>query len=196
MFVTGANRWESLAGWPPRAYRLVLFPAPGGQLCETAEEAIVDVDLNAEDPTPAVGGRVFPWAPDLVPGPFDQRARDARCDVATFTSEPLPAAVTIAGPVTVTVATDSQRPEGMVFATLSDLSPETSVWNVADGGAAVVGPDTLIDLGHAAHQFDRGHRIRLSLSFGAFPRYRWHPGGGRRQIALGSGTRLEMGIWE
>jgi len=195
VFVTGANRWESLPTWPPRTGRLCFFPAGGGRLSETADEATVDVGLDAEDPTPSVGGRVFPWAPDLVPGPFDQTARDARCDVATFTSEPLPAAVTIAGPVTLTVATDAERPEGMVFATLSDMGPEAPVWNVADGGAAVAGPSTIVDLGHAAHQFGLGHRVRLTLSFGAFPRYRWQPGRGRRRIALGSGTRLEMGIW-
>ena len=196
VFVTGANRWESLPAWPPRTTRLALFPAAGGQLPEAAEEATVDVGLDAEDPTPAVGGRVFPWAPDLVPGPFDQSARDARGDVLTFTSEPLPNAVTMAGPVTLTVATDAARPEGMVFATLSDMGPGAPVWNVADGGAAVTGPSTRVELGHAAHQFGPGHRVRLTLSFGAFPRYRWQPGRGRRQINLGSGTRLEVGIWQ
>ena len=194
VFVTGANRWESLAAWPPETSRLALFPAADGQLCDTAEEALIDVGLDAEDPTPSVGGRVYPWEPDLVPGPFDQAARDARFDVVAFTSEPLPTATTIAGPVTVAVATDAEQPEGMVFATLSDGGPDGSVWNVADGGAAVAGPITVVELGHAAHQFDRGHRVRLTLSFGAFPRYRWRPGSGRRRIALGSRTRLEMGV--
>ena len=194
VFVTGANRWESLAAWPPETSRLALFPAADGQLWDTAEEALIDVGLDAEDPTPSVGGRVYPWEPDLVPGPFDQAARDARFDVVAFTSEPLPTATTIAGPVTVAVATDAEQPEGMVFATLSDGGPDGSVWNVADGGAAVAGPITVVELGHAAHQFDRGHRVRLTLSFGAFPRYRWRPGSGRRRIALGSRTRLEMGV--
>lgn len=196
VFVTGANRWESLSAWPPRTARLALFPAAGGQLLEVAGAATVAVDLDAEDPTPSVGGRAFPWAPDLVPGPFDQSARDARRDVLTFTSEPLPAAVTMAGPVTLTVATDAARPEGMVFATLSDMGPDAAVWNVADGGAAVTGPSTRVELGHAAHRFGPGHRVRLSLSFGAFPRYRWQPGSGRREISLGSRTRLEVGIWQ
>ena len=196
VFVTGANRWESLPAWPPRTTRLALFPGAGGQLLEAAGEATVDVGLDAEDPTPSVGGRVFPWAPDLVPGPFDQSVRDARGDVLTFTSEPLPTVVTVAGPVTLTVATDAERPEGMVFTTLSDMGPDAAVWNVADGGAAVTGLSTRVDLGHAAHQFSVGHRVRLTLSFGAFPRYRWQPVRDHRQINLGSGTRLEVGIWQ
>ncbi len=194
VFVTGANRWESHVAWPPRTSRLALFPAADGQLCDTAEDAVVHVGLDADDPTPSVGGRVFPWPPDLVPGPFDQTVRDARRDVVTFTSERLPAAVTVAGPVTLTVATDVEQPEGMVFATLSDMGPDASAWNVADGGASVTGPTNLVELGHAVHQFRRGHRVRLSVSFGAFPRYRWRPGSGHRQISLGAGTRLEMGI--
>ncbi len=193
MFVTGANRWERLAAWPPQTRRLDLFPAAGGRLSDTAEPSLIDVGLDAEDPTPAVGGRVFPWEPDLVPGPFDQATRDARRDVAAFTSEPLPAAVTVAGPVTLTVAAVAEPPEGMVFATLSDIGPDASVWNVADGGAAVADPLTVVDLGHAAHEFGLSHRVRLSLSFGSFPRFRWRPGSGRRQIVLGAGTRLEMG---
>lgn len=195
VFVTGANRWESLPAWPPRTSRLALFPAAGGRLGEAAEEATADVGLDAADPTPSVGGRVFQWAPDLVPGPFDQSARDARGDVLSFTSEPLPAAMTVAGPVTVTVATDVEGAEGMVFATLSDMDRDGAVWNVADGGAAVTGPSTRVEMGHAAHQFGAGHRVRLTLSFGAFPRYRWQPACGHRQISLGSGTRLEVGIW-
>ena len=193
VFVTGANRWESFAAWPPQTGRLALFPAPGGQLRDTADEASIDVELDVEDPTPSVGGRSYPWQPDLVPGPFDQAARDGRCDVVAFTSEPLPTTTTVAGPVTVTVATDAEPPEGMVFATLSDVGPDASAWNVADGGAAAAGPITLVELGHAAHQFGLGHRVRLTLSFGAFPRYRWQPGSGRRRITLGSRTRLEMG---
>lgn len=195
VFITGANCWESLAAWPPRTRGLTLFPAAGGQLCDTAEEATVDVVLDAEDPTPAVGGRAYPWDPDLVPGPFDQSERDARGDVVAFTSEPLSEAVTVAGPVTLAVATDVERPEGMVFATLSDREPDGSAWNVADGGASVTGPTTLVDLGHAAHRFRPGHSVRLSLSFGAFPRYRWQPGSGRHQISLGPRTRLDMGMW-
>ena len=194
VFVTGANRWESFAAWPPPTTPSALFPAAGGQLCDAAAESSIEVMLDAEDPTPSVGGRVFPWAPDLVPGPFDQTGRDARPDVVSFTSEPLATAVFGAGPVTLTVATDAERPEGMVFATLSDIGPGGSVWNVADGGAAVSGPVTTVDLGHAAHEFGLGHRMRLSLSFGAFPRFRWRPGRGRRKIALGAGTRLEMGV--
>ena len=193
VFVTGANRWESLAAWPPETRRLALFPAAGGRLCDTAEEALIDVGLDALDPTPSVGGRVFPWEPDLVPGPFDQAARDARSDVAVFTSEPLSTEVTVAGPVTLTVAAEAEQPEGMVFATLSDIGPGASVWNVADGGAAIFGQVTRVELGHAAHQFGLGHRVRLTLSFGAFPRYRWRPGKGRRRIVLGSRTQLELG---
>ena len=60
VFVTGANRWESLPAWPPPTSRLALFPAAGGQLGEAAQDATVDVGLDAQDPTPSVGGRVFP----------------------------------------------------------------------------------------------------------------------------------------
>ena len=194
VFVTGANRWERLAAWPPDTSRLTLFPAAGGRLTDTAEPSMIALRLDPADPTPSVGGRVFVWEPDLVPGPFDQATRDARADVAVFTSEPLPQALTVAGPVTLTVATGAEPPEGMVFATLSDCGPGAPVWNVADGAAAVSGPVTTVDLGHAAHTFGAGHRVRLSISFGAFPRFRWRPGSGLREISLGASTRLEMQV--
>lgn len=196
IFVTGANRWEHFSSWPPPGRRVALFPEPGSGMATSPSHSSVDVILDPADPTPAVGGRLYPWEPDLVPGPFDQTGRDSRSDVITYTTDPLESPWFVAGPVTVTVSVELHAEEassrGAVVAVVSDVDPAGPVRNVADGVAASGPGPVEVALGHAAHVFEAGHRIRLSLSFGAFPRLRWQPGSGRRTISLDSDTRLEL----
>ena len=116
--------------------------------------------------------------------------------MVTYTTDPLESPWFVAGPVTVTVSVDGDTEEasgrGAVVAVVSDVDPAGPVRNVADGVAASRPGPVEVALGHAAHVFEAGHRIRLSLSFGAFPRLRWQPGSGRRTISLDSDTRLEL----
>ncbi len=168
-----------------------MFPGRGGRLSTDADAYDLEVDLDPSDPTPSVGGRAYGWEPALVPGPFDQRTRDERSDVVTFTSEPLDSPCFVGGLVQAELSTSGGL-GGIVVTTLSDVASTGPVWNVADGVAAVSADPTTVSLGHAAHVFDVGHRIRLSVSFGAFPRFPWLPGDGCRTIALGRDTRLDL----
>lgn len=173
VFVTGDDRWERAEEWPPQGTLLSLFDEQRDR---------VDVRVVSHDPTPPGGGRTFGWEPALVPGCFDQSDRERRPDVATFTTAPLSEALFVAGPIDVVLECDDNG--GMVFVVVSDVDLGDRSWNVADGVAVVVPGLTEVGLGQLAHVFERGHRVRVSVSFGAYPRYRWEVRDATRSVGI------------
>ncbi|MEV4145494.1 CocE/NonD family hydrolase [Amycolatopsis sp. NPDC049691] len=73
-----------------------------------------------------------------------------------------------------------------LFARLCDVDPAGRSSNVTDRIIRFAGPDATpgdvrrveITLDPTAHRFDAGHRIRLQISGGAFPRFARNPGTG------------------
>lgn len=82
------------------------------------------------DPTPAVGGASS--SPGNA-GPKDNRELERRPDVLTYTSEPLPSALEITGPVTTDPFISSSRPHTDFFARLCDVDPKGRSVNITDG---------------------------------------------------------------
>ena len=78
-----------------------------------------------------------------------------------------------------------------VFVRLCDVDPHGRSWNVCDGLTSLSGADNLtcavIMLWPTAYRFKHGHRIRVQVSSGAFPRYARNPGTGD---PLATATRL------
>jgi uncharacterized protein len=112
-------------------------------------------------------------------GSLDNSALEARSDVLTFSTEPLSAAVEVAGIPVVRVHLHSDNAYFDVFARLCDVSPDGRSANLTDqvfrSPPAAVIPGEIwqvdIPLTDVAHVFRSGHRIRLQLSGGAHPRF-------------------------
>jgi predicted acyl esterase len=81
------------------------------------------------------------------------------------------------------------------------VDPRGRSRNVCDGIVRLTAADPLtgtvrVSLLGAAHRFGRGHRIRLQVAGGAFPRFARNPGNGQVD-APASGlvaTRYEIGL--
>jgi uncharacterized protein len=69
-----------------------------------------------------------------------------------------------------------------VFVRLCDVEPAGHSYNVCDGLISVPGADEItcaaVRLWPTAYRFKAGHRIRVQVSSGAFPRYARNPGTG------------------
>jgi putative CocE/NonD family hydrolase len=69
-----------------------------------------------------------------------------------------------------------------VFVRLCDVDGRGRSYNVCDGLAGLTGADEItratVTLWPTAYRFARGHRIRVQVSSGAFPRYARNPGTG------------------
>ncbi|WP_431930034.1 CocE/NonD family hydrolase [Nonomuraea jabiensis] len=181
LFVTGADRWTELAEWPPPHEPTPWHLHAGGRLSdELAPDGMPPSRYRYDpgDPTPAVGGT----AVGLSAGRKDNRRIEARPDVLTFTSDPLPHDIDVIGPVRAHLHARSSIPHVDYFTRLCDVSPRGRSTNLCDGIVRLSEPGDVrtadIELWPLAHRFARGHRIRLQVSSGAHPRFGRNPGTG------------------
>jgi putative CocE/NonD family hydrolase len=148
--------------------------APALPADDSASGADVSFRYDPRDPTPAVGGRVLAGAA----GVRDNRAHEARPDVLIFTTDPLPSAVDVIGSPTVELAIAVDEPHADVFLRLCDVDGRGESRNFSDL-LHRLDPDvpagTLqhlsLNLDACFHRLPAGHRLRLQISGGAFPRY-------------------------
>ena len=186
LFVMGDQRWVDLPAWPPPGTAQAWHLHPGGRL-DPASPPGGEPDryrYDPADPTPSVGG------PSLAnsAGRKDQRARESRDDVLTYTSEVLAAPLTVAGPLTVRLHLRSSLEHTDVYVRLCDVTPRGRSENLSDG-ILRVRPDTAqraadgtlqltIAMWPTANTFRAGHRIRLQVSGGAHPLFARNTGTG------------------
>jgi uncharacterized protein len=181
VYVTGAREWRGLADWPPAGTAdRTWYLRADGRLDEdppTGPEAPTTFRYDPMDPTPSVGGRVLARGA----GRRDNRRLEARDDVRTFTTAPLPVPLDLLGGARVRLCLESDNPYADVFVRLCDVDKRGRSVNVTDrlvrldpaeGEQPRVGERMVTaTLPDTAHRFLAGHRIRLQVSGGAHPRY-------------------------
>ena len=190
--VTGeksGDGWRELPSWPPPGtgeHRLWL--AEGGQLEERpsagADQPGDRYRYDPSNPTPSLGGPVLLAREPVV----DNRQLEARADVLTYTTPPLPSSREAIGAVRVELYVRTSSPYFDLFARVCDVDRGGASWNVCDA-LARVSPDSFepqsdgswhvaFNLWPIGHRFAGGRRIRLQVSSGAHPRYALNPGTG------------------
>ena len=180
LFVMGEDAWRDFESWPPEGYTPERFhlQADGGLSGERPGESSPDrYRYDPADPTPAAGGISITHG-----GRVDNTALEARSDVLTYTTAVLDDDVEIIGEVSAEIWFRSSLADADVFVRLCDVGPDGRSFNVCDGLTSLSGADELspatVRLWPTAYRFARGHRIRLQVSSGAFPRYARNPGTG------------------
>ena len=186
LYLQQAGTWLEFGEWPPAAAAGTPFylraggglgpePEPG----EAAPGAFV---YDPADPTPSVGGPML-----QPPGKqADNAAVEARPDVLIYTSGPLPVDQDLAGPVSARIYVRASREHADLFVRVCDVDENGVSRNVVDGirrlsPQTVPAPDVAVgedgilavdvELYPTAYRLRRGHRIRVQVSGGAFPRF-------------------------
>jgi uncharacterized protein len=115
-------------------------------------------------------------------GRVDNSGLEARDDVRIYTTDRLDRDVEVIGEVSAEIWFRSSLPHADVFVRLCDVDPRGRSHNVCDGLVSLSGADEVscapVRLWPTAHRFKAGHRIRVQVSSGAFPRYGRNPGTG------------------
>jgi putative CocE/NonD family hydrolase len=186
VFLQKADTWLDFQDWPPPdAVGITYYLRVQGGLSPDPEPGDAGPDTfvyNPADPTPSAGG------PFLQPpgGQVDNYALEARPDVLTFTTAPLPADQDLVGPVRARIFVRAGRKYADLFVRVCDVDPTGLSLNIVDGirrlsPQTVPAPDVLVgddeglavdvELYPTAYRIRAGHRIRVPLSGGAFPRF-------------------------
>jgi len=186
LFLQQAGTWLELDQWPPpAAVATAYYLRASGRLALDAEPGDVPPDVfvyNPADPTPSAGGPLL-----QPPGKqVDNRAIEARPDVLTYNTGPLPASQDLAGPVSARIFVRTGRRYADLFVRVCDVDPEGVSRNIVDG-IRRLNPQTVpagdvhadddqilaveIELYPTAYRIRAGHRIRVQVSGGAFPRF-------------------------
>jgi hypothetical protein len=206
VFVMGSRTWQEFSMWPPAGKTERWFLGRGGTLTQAPPsgkgDSNSDVDsppdryhYNPSDPTPSVGG---PSLNMTTAGRKDQRRREQRRDVLTYTSPVLTDDLTVIGPLTATLHVRSSLEHTDFFVRLCDVTEKGKSFNLSDGivrltpGAAGRDEDGVRTLDIAmwptANTFRAGHRIRLQVSSGAHPLFNRNAGTGE-PLATGANLR-------
>jgi putative CocE/NonD family hydrolase len=173
----GEEAWRDFDSWPPAGYAPRRFHLQVDRGLSGASPALSDPDRYRYDPahpTPAVGG-VRLAAGGVTAGRVDTADLEARPDVLTYTTAVLEHDLEIVGDVSAEIWFQSSLRHAAVFVRLCDVDTNGRSWNVCDGLVSSTGADQVtcahVRLWPTAHRFKRGHRVRVQVSSGAFPRY-------------------------
>lgn len=173
LYVMGAEQWRDFDEWPPKGYdaqRFYLQPGGGLSAALPAASRSDTYRYDPNDPTPAVGGIRLSGR-----GRVENSELEARADVLTYTTADLPEPVEIIGEVSADIWIRSSRPSADVFVRICDVDPRGRSFNVCDGLVTVRDAQQLgcatVRLWPTAYRFRAGHRIRVQVSSGAFPRF-------------------------
>lgn len=181
LFVMGAEEWREFPSWPPPGHPEQRFHLrQDGELSgETPGETEPDrYRYDPADPTPAVGGVRLSGSAGRV----DNAKLESRADVLTYTTPTLEEDVEVIGDVRAEIWFRSSLSYADVFVRLCDVDERGRSRNVCDGLISLSSADKIsladVQLWPTAHRFRRGHRIRVQVSSGAFPRYARNTGTG------------------
>ena len=132
LFVMGSRRWVETSEWPPPAVEEHWYLHGGAKLDRSlpSRSPADRYRFDPEDPTPAHGGASLNSGST---GPKDQRRREARSDVLTYTSDVLEQDVTVIGPLRSDLHVKSNLEHTDFFVRLCDVSPRGRSKNLSDG---------------------------------------------------------------
>jgi putative CocE/NonD family hydrolase len=177
--VLGTDEWTSLPCWPPPAAQQVLYLDDDSLLTAARSPSVRTFRFDPLEPTPTVGGPVL----QAGAGPKDNRKLESRPDLLTYTSEPFADGLTIAGRPQVRLWVGWDVGGGDVFVRVCDVHPDGRSVNLVDRIVRLHPADLDVDgrwaiavtLPPLAAHLAAGHRVRLQVSGGAFPRFALNP---------------------
>ncbi len=178
--IGGIDRWHEGDAFPPGPAveeRYYLGPGRRLDLSAPGEADVERYRYDPADPTPNVGGAMFAFS---GAGPVDNAPREKRADVVCFTSEALASPLIVIGRPRLILHARAELLETDFFVRLCDVSPAGLSTNVTDGFLRVRPATARLEDGSwrleiamhtTAYGFRPGHRLRLQVSSGAYPRY-------------------------
>jgi putative CocE/NonD family hydrolase len=164
----GDKRWWALPTWPPPSEPHRWYLTTDGRLDASPPTASGRIEWTDDpsDPAPSCGGATL-----MKGGPADNRKREARDDVVTFTSEPLSEDLVILGTPRVTARASADTPSFDVVVRLCVVDEKDVSRNISDGLHRVEGKEADIDIEMwpTGVRVRRGQRLRIQVAGALHP---------------------------
>jgi predicted acyl esterase len=187
------NVWRHAVDWPvPARERPFYFQVPGilAEKKPGPAEARAEFTFDPADPCPTIGGNNL----TIPAGPRNQNAIETRKDVVLFTSDLLEAPLEVTGRVSARIFVSSSAVDSDLSVRLCDVYPDGKSYNIAEGmlrlryrnsfekpepltpGAIA---EATVDCWSTSIVFNRGHRLRVTVTSSNSPRFDVNPGTGK-----------------
>jgi len=180
------NEWRTAEEWPPPSEPIPYYFISGGDLSTDEPGAAgnaMELVADPNNPVQSIGGANLV----MQAGPYDQRDVEKRDDVLVFTSSPLEEPLEVTGPLSAVLFVSTDVPDTDYAVRLTDVYPDGRSMLVADGlvraghrnGCEALAPPLeegeiyklVVDVTATSIIFNKGHRIRVSVSGSNFPRF-------------------------
>ncbi|MCX7704027.1 MAG: CocE/NonD family hydrolase, partial [Planctomycetota bacterium] len=187
------NFWRTAQKWPPHAALTPLYLRKDGKLSFSQpeeEDASASYEYDPKNPCPTIGGRNL----TIERGPYDQRRIEERKDVLVFSSEVLEHPIEVTGKITAVLYVSSSAVDTDFVVRLCDVYPSGKSVLIADGiircryrnsfeRPELMEPGKIykveVDLWSTSIIFNKGHRIRVSVTSSNYPRWDANPNTGK-----------------
>ena len=188
------NEWRHADDWPVPATETCAYFTREGTLSLAKPAAVgatyVEYTFEPTNPCPTVGGNNL----TLARGPMNQNMIEGRSDVVVFTSAPLTEAVEVTGRVKAAVYITSSAIDTDLSVRLCDVYPDGKSYLIAEGilrlryrnsaeRPVCLTPGKIeevkVDCWSTSIIFNRGHRIRATVTSSNYPRFDVNPGTGK-----------------
>ncbi len=201
-FTLGADAWRDADTWPPdgctlQTWYLHSTGLAGDKLDDGRLDRSAPGDEPADrftyDPADPVAWSEGTDAWRVCQAMDDRQDIEARADVLTFTSEPLPQPLDLTGPLSATIHIESDAPDTDFTVALVDVFPDGRVNLIQDGiqraalrhqdeGRQLLEPGRVyvidVDMWSVSYRVPAGHRLRVEISSSDFTRYDRNPNTG------------------
>jgi hypothetical protein len=187
------NQWRQASDWPVPSRATPYYLRRGGNLA--AEKPMVTTDwveytFDPANPCPTHGGNNL----TIARGPRNQNPIESRDDVVLFTTEPLAEPLEVTGRITAKVFVASSAVDTDLSIRLCDVYPDGKSYNMAEGmlrlryrhsleKPELLTPDEVVEVSvdcwSTSIIFNRGHRLRATITSSNYPRFDLNPGTGK-----------------
>jgi len=188
LWVHGTDVWRDYPAWPTGKTEHLTLGADRSLAASAAQGGTYTFTYDPKKPTPSLEGAKL----TSRTGRGDTQTLSARPDVLSFDGPVLTKPFEIVGDVAVTLKTTASAPHHDIFVVLCDVDSAGKAINITDGylrmDDTALTRETVIPLLPTAWRMEAGHRLRLLVAGGAFPKFARNLGTGE---PLGSGTRMQ-----
>lgn len=202
------NVWRHADDWPVPALATRYYFVPGGQLSVAKPVAggSVAYTFDPAKPCPTLGGNNL----TLKRGPMNQNPIETRADVMVFTTAPVTVPLEVTGRIRAQIFVDSSAADTDLSVRLCDVYPDGKSYLIAEGmlrlryrksveHTELLTPGRLeevsVDCWSTSIVFNKGHRIRATVTSSNYPRFDLNPGTGQHWSDSGAMVKQTNRIW-